>query len=156
METDQIIRASGKLCSRLFDHKPVISSEMHQFVNEFETKKAKRESRNLDATLAIAKELGQTYLPNAALLLGDNIPQMVASLEVSGRMMEKITEKQSVDAFAEERNLRRKQRDATWNSFMEELCQESNQIEEEYEDARKKVSDFYGELNNQIRTPDSP
>ena len=82
METDQIIRASGKLCSRLFDHKPVISSEMHQFVNEFETNKAKRESRNLDATLAIATELGQTYLPNAALLLGDNIPQMVASLEL--------------------------------------------------------------------------
>jgi len=155
METDQIIRESGKLCSRLFDHRPVISSEMHQFVHEFETKKAKRESQNLDATLALVTDLSQTQLPNTSLLLGDIIPKMVASLEVSTRMMEKIAEKQGVDAFAKERQLRRKRREATWNAFMEELCQESNQIEEEYEDACKKVNDFYGELNQQIRSSES-
>jgi len=154
MEMDEIIRESGKLCSRLFDHKPVVSAEIHQFLNEFETKKAKRRNRNLESTLAIAADLGQTQLPNASLLLGDHIPKLVASLEVSTRMMEKIAEKQGVDAFDEERRSRRKQREAVWNAFMEELCLESNRIEEEYEEEKKKVIDHYGELNKQIRGAD--
>ena len=69
-------------------------------------------------------------------------------------MMEKIAEKQGVDAFDEERRSRRKQREAIWNAFMEELCLESNRIEEEYEEEKKKVNDFYGELNKQIRGAD--
>jgi len=155
METEQIIRESWKLRSRLFDHKPVISSELHQFVNEFETKKAKRGSKNLDATLALVHELNQTHLPNASLLLGNNIPKILASLEVGTRMMDKITEKRGADAFAEERHLRRKRREAAWNVFMEELCQESNQIEEEYGDAKNQIRDYFGELNDQIRSPES-
>lgn len=60
----------------------MISAEIHQFVNEFETKRAKREGKNLDATLAIAKQMETSDLPNTSLLLGDNIPKLVASLEV--------------------------------------------------------------------------
>lgn len=155
METDQIIRQSGKLYSRLFDHRPVISAEIHQFVNEFETKRAKKEGKNLDATLAIAKQMETSDLPNTSLLLGDNIPKLVASLEVSSRMMEKIAEKQGVDAFEEERQKRRKQREAAWNSFMEELCVESNQIEQEYEESSKKLHEFYDDLIKQIRNSDN-
>lgn len=75
--------------------------------------------------------------------------------QVSTRMMEKIAEKQGVDAFEEERQKRRKQREAAWNSFMEELCVESNQIEQEYEESSKKLHEFYDDLNKQIRNPDN-
>ena len=82
METDAIIRDSGKLCSRLFDHRHVINPEIHQFVNEFETKKAKRENQNLDASLGAVTEMTQTQLPNTALLIDDGAPKLIGSLQV--------------------------------------------------------------------------
>ena len=82
MEMDLIVRESGKLCSRLFDHRPVISSEIHQFLNEFETKKAKSEGRGLDASLAVVTNLTQKQIPNASLLIEDHTPRLLASLEV--------------------------------------------------------------------------
>jgi len=145
-----IVRESGKLCSRLFDHRPVISSEIHQFLNEFETKKAKSEGRGLDASLAVVTNLTQKQIPNASLLIEDHTPRLLASLEVGARMMEKINEKRIVDSFSEARQARRKQREAAWNVFMEELCQESNQIEADYDQAKSRIDGFYGELNKQM------
>ena len=83
MESDAIIRDAGKVYSRLFDHRAIISPEIHQFIDEFETKPAKRENRNLNATLAIVTEMTQTQLPHAELLFDDGIPKLLGSLRVN-------------------------------------------------------------------------
>jgi len=151
METDAIIRDSGKLCSRLFDHRHVINPEIHQFVNEFETKKAKRGNQNLDASLAAVTEMTQTQLPNTALLIDDGTPKLIGSLQVGARMIERIVEKRGVDSFAGFRQAKRQERAVAWNTFMEQLCVESNEIEAEYEQSKEKTKQYYDELNQQLK-----
>lgn len=151
METDAIIRDAGKLYSRLFGHRHVISPEIHQFVNEFETKKAKREGQNLEASLDVLTDMTQTQLPNATLLIDDGTPKLIGSLKVGARMIERIVEKQGVDSFTEFRRAKRQERLATWNAFMEDLCVESNEIEAEYEQSQKEMKDYYDGLNRQIK-----
>jgi len=151
METDAIIRDSGKLCSRLFDHRHVINPEIHQFVNEFETKKAKKENQYLDASLAAVTEMTQTQLPNTALLIDDGTPKLIGSLQVGARMIERIVEKRGVDSFAGFRQAKRQERAVAWNAFMEQLCVESNEIEAEYEQSKEKTKQYYDELNQQLK-----
>jgi len=148
METDSIIRDTGKFCSRLFDHRAVIVPEIHQFINEFETRPAKREGQSLDATLAALTEMTQTQLPNSSLLIEDGTPKLLGSLRVGTRMIEKIVEKQN--SFDELSQAKKRERDAVESAFMEELCAESDRIEAEYEESKKKMKEFYENLNKQM------
>jgi len=151
MDSDAIIRDAGKVYSRLFDHRAIISPEIHQFIDEFQTKPAKRESRNLDATLAIVTEMTQTQLPHAELLFDDGIPKLLGSLRVGARMVENIVEKQSSESFDELYEAKKKERTAVENAFLEELCKESDQIEMEYEESKKKMLEHYENLNKQMQ-----
>ena len=66
-------------------------------------------------------------------------------------MIDKIAEKQSTDQFDHLRRQKRKERELAWNAFMEDLCSESNMIEEDYEDSKKKMLEFYDQLNGQMK-----
>ena len=66
-------------------------------------------------------------------------------------MVENIVEKQSSESFDELYEAKKKERTAVENAFLEELCQESDQIEMEYEESKKKMLEHYENLNKQMQ-----
>lgn len=151
METENLIRQCCKLHSRLFNHRPFISTEIHLMCSEFETKRNDREVRNLNGCLTSLAHVCDQQIPATALLLRDHVPGVVGSVSVASRMMEKVAEKQENNPLKEVMARRQQQRMTAWNVYMEGLCEESHQIERDYEEGKQRIDAFYQELEKDLK-----
>jgi len=150
IESETVVADATKVYSRLFDHRAIIGSEIHQFVEEFEVKPSKKRQLGLEKIMQLTSELNDQKLKDTSMLIDAHVPNLVAAVEVATKMVEKIGEKQQMDHFSSRRDVAKLCQEVAWNEFCESLCDVSDMIEAEYEDGRQKIIDFYKDLESQM------
>jgi hypothetical protein len=151
IESETVVADATKVYSRLFDHRAIIGSEIHQFVEEFEVKPSKKRQLGLEKIMQLTSELNDPKLKDTSMLIDAHVPSLVAAVEVATKMTEKIGEKHQMDHFrSKSRDVAKICQEVAWNEFCESLCDVSEMIEAEYEDGRQKIIDFYKDLESQM------
>uniref|UniRef100_A0ABD2XJS7 Biogenesis of lysosome-related organelles complex 1 subunit 5 n=1 Tax=Trichogramma kaykai TaxID=54128 RepID=A0ABD2XJS7_9HYME len=90
-----IIKDTGEIWTRLFDHRPFIQGEVTFFLREFQDRRDDREVCRLFKILEYSTELGQNRLDRAETLGDQHLPSLKANLDVALSMCECVLQKEN-------------------------------------------------------------
>jgi len=133
--------------SKLFNHKPVVQTEVKNFVREFEEKRGDREVDAVFSSLERVSELRDIGLPGLTEHLTGTAPtELLANLAVSESMFSRILEQEDSKEVEKTLAASREARQRDWEIFLQETqarCTRGDKSFREQEEAiRKKYQDL--------------
>ncbi|KAF7993361.1 hypothetical protein HCN44_007864 [Aphidius gifuensis] len=146
-----VIKDTGVIWSRLFDHRPFVHGEISYFVREFEEKRGDREVERLFKILEYSSELDQSQIDRAEQLGDCYLPSLKANTDVALSMCERILEREnkfdSDIELADKRETRKKQ----WEQFMNHMSEKCRQVDETFTEKEEKLTEFYIDLEKKLQ-----
>ncbi|KAJ8686781.1 hypothetical protein QAD02_022575 [Eretmocerus hayati] len=145
-----IVKDTGEIWSRLFDHRPFIQGEITFFLREFQDKRDDREVARLFKILEYSSELGQNHLDRAEQLGDDHLPSLKANVDVALSMCECVLQKE--DQFNSDNRLEknRQVRKEEWEKFVSDISEKCEKVDQEFLSKEQELKDFYADLETKL------
>ncbi|XP_011345555.1 biogenesis of lysosome-related organelles complex 1 subunit 5 isoform X2 [Ooceraea biroi] len=150
-----IIKDTGEVWSRLFDHRPFVQGEITFFLREFEEKRADKEKRVdreverlfkiLEYTTELKDELDRTEQ------LGDcHLPSLKANADVALSMCNRVLQREenfdSDSVLSKNRSLRRKE----WERFINDISDKCQKVDQTFQEKETEIREFYVDLEKKL------
>lgn len=147
MSSHSGFEAALDIHSKLFNHKPVVQTEVKNFIREFEEKRGDREVDAVFSSLERVSELRDIGLPGLTEYLTGTAPtELLANLAVSESMFSRILEQEDSKEVEKTLAASREARQRDWEIFLQETqarCTRGDKSFREQEEAiRKKYQDL--------------
>lgn len=146
-----VIKDTGVIWSRLFDHRPFVHGEISYFVREFEEKRGDREVERLFKILEYSSELEQSQIDRAEQLGDCHLPSLKANTDVALSMCERILERENKFNSDIELADKRKERKKQWEQFMNDMSDRCRQVDETFLEKEEKLTEFYIDLEKKLQ-----
>jgi len=150
MADDQIFKEIGEIYARLFDHRPILQGEINYFISEFETKRKYREETRMQKSLEYVREISEKLTTDSKIHLDENLPKITANFNTATEMVNMLLEREDETANSEKYTEQKSDRTKDWTEFMDIMCDKSAQVDREYEDEIKRVTDYYRDLEEKL------
>ncbi|XP_076238859.1 biogenesis of lysosome-related organelles complex 1 subunit 5 [Calliopsis andreniformis] len=145
-----IVKDTGEIWSRLFDHRPFIQGEITFFLREFQERRGDREVERLFKILEYSTELKENQLDRTEQLGDCHLPSLKANVDVALSMCEKVLQREqdfdSDKALQENRELRKLE----WERFVNDMSDKCEKVNQTFEDKEKEIREFYVDLERKL------
>ncbi|XP_046382953.1 biogenesis of lysosome-related organelles complex 1 subunit 5 [Ischnura elegans] len=146
-----VVKDTGELWTRLFDHGPFLQGEIKYFLKEFEERRADREVEKIFQILERVTEIKETQIDRLKLSSDVHLPTLNANLEVAVGMCNRILEKE--EEYCPDKALanNRERRKAEWESFVEDITQKCSKVEATFGEKEKEMREYYEQLGQKLQ-----
>ncbi|XP_031839687.1 biogenesis of lysosome-related organelles complex 1 subunit 5 [Nomia melanderi] len=145
-----IIKDTGEIWSRLFDHRPFIQGEITFFLREFQEKRNDREVERLFKILEYSTELKENQLDRTEQLGDCHLPSLKANVDVALSMCERVLQREQnfdIDKALEEN---RKIRKLEWEKFVNDMSEKCEKVNQTFEEKEDEIKEFYTDLEKKL------
>ncbi|XP_014673557.1 PREDICTED: biogenesis of lysosome-related organelles complex 1 subunit 5-like [Priapulus caudatus] len=148
---ENIVKDTGEIYSRLFDHRPVIQAEIKYFVREFETKRNDREEKSrpikevhncILQTQACAEDIASAAV---------DIPSLTERIRLLAGECRHLGAQQYRVTPPEEQRQQQERRACEWRKFREDMEQWQTQLEQQSIEEEKKFRQYYADLEDKLK-----
>ncbi|XP_012347643.1 biogenesis of lysosome-related organelles complex 1 subunit 5 isoform X2 [Apis florea] len=145
-----IIKDTGEIWSRLFDHRPFIQGEITFFLREFQEKRDDREVERLFKILEYSTDLKESQLDRTEQLGDCHLPSLKANVDVALSMCERVLQKeQDFDSdIALQTN--REARKVEWEKFVNDMSEKCEKVNQTFEEKENEIKEFYIDLERKL------
>ncbi|XP_043789408.1 biogenesis of lysosome-related organelles complex 1 subunit 5 [Apis laboriosa] len=145
-----IIKDTGEIWSRLFDHRPFIQGEITFFLREFQEKRDDREVERLFKILEYSTDLKESQLDRTEQLGDCHLPSLKANVDVALSMCERVLQKeQDFDSdIALQAN--REARKIEWEKFVNDMSEKCEKVNQTFEEKENEIKEFYIDLERKL------
>ncbi|XP_012167057.1 biogenesis of lysosome-related organelles complex 1 subunit 5-like isoform X2 [Bombus vosnesenskii] len=145
-----IIRDTGEIWSRLFDHRPFIQGEITFFLREFQEKRDDREVERLFKILEYSTDLKESQLDRTEQLGDCHLPSLKANVDVALSMCERVLQReQNFDsdiALLENREIRKLE----WEKFVNDMSENCEKVNQTFQEKENEIKEFYIDLERKL------
>ncbi|XP_060813857.1 biogenesis of lysosome-related organelles complex 1 subunit 5 [Bombus pascuorum] len=145
-----IIRDTGEIWSRLFDHRPFIQGEITFFLREFQEKRDDREVERLFKILEYSTDLKESQLDRTEQLGDCHLPSLKANVDVALSMCERVLQReQNFDsdiALLENREIRKSE----WEKFVNDMSEKCEKVNQTFQEKENEIKEFYIDLERKL------
>ncbi|XP_053974091.1 biogenesis of lysosome-related organelles complex 1 subunit 5 [Hylaeus volcanicus] len=145
-----IIKDTGEIWSRLFDHRPFTQGEISFFLREFQEKRGDREVERLFKILEYSTELKENELDRTEQLGDCHLPSLKANVDVALSMCEKVLQREhnfDIDiALQENREIRKFE----WEKFVNDMSKKCEKVNNIFEEKENEIKEFYDDLERKL------
>ncbi|XP_012284858.1 biogenesis of lysosome-related organelles complex 1 subunit 5 [Orussus abietinus] len=145
-----IIKDTGEIWSRLFDHRPFVQGEITFFLREFQDKRNDREVQHLFKILEFSTELGQNQLDRVEQLGDCHLPSLKANVDVALSMCERVLQREEEFDSETKLNEKRELRKAEWQKFINDMSEKCQKVDETFQEKEKELEEFYADLERKL------
>ncbi|XP_078036613.1 biogenesis of lysosome-related organelles complex 1 subunit 5 [Augochlora pura] len=145
-----IIKDTGEIWSRLFDHRPFIQGEITFFLREFQEKRGDREVERLFKILEYSTELKENQLDRTEQLGDCHLPSLKANVDVALSMCEKVLQTEQsfdIDKALEDN---RKGRKLEWETFVNDMSEKCEKVNQTFEEKKDEIKEYYVDLERKL------
>ncbi|CAK9807106.1 Biogenesis of lysosome-related organelles complex 1 subunit 5 [Anthophora plagiata] len=145
-----IIKDTGEIWSRLFDHRPFIQGEISFFLREFQDKRGDREVERLFKILEYSTELKESQHDRTEQLGDCHLPSLKANVDVALSMCERVLQREQ--DFDSDRVLQenRKIRKLEWEKFVNDMSEKCEKVNQTFEEKENEIREFYIDLEKKL------
>ncbi|OAD54111.1 Protein Muted like protein [Eufriesea mexicana] len=145
-----IIKDTGEIWSRLFDHRPFIQGEITFFLREFQEKRGDREVERLFKILEYSTELKENQLDRTEQLGDCHLPSLKANVDVALSMCERVLQREqdfdSDIALQENREIRKLE----WEKFVNDMSEKCKKVNQTFEEKENEIKEFYIDIEEKL------
>lgn len=145
-----LIKDTGEIWSRLFDHRPFVQGEITFFLREFEEKRADREVERLFKILEYSTELKESQLDRTEQLGDCHLPSLKANVDVALSMCSRVLQREenfdSDSVLNENRLARRKE----WEKFINDMSDKCQRVDQTFQEKENEIQEFYVDLEKKL------
>ncbi|CAL7939819.1 biogenesis of lysosome-related organelles complex 1 subunit 5 [Xylocopa sonorina] len=145
-----IIKDTGEIWSRLFDHRPFVQGEITFFLREFQEKRDDREVERLFKILEYSTELKESQLDRTEQLGDCHLPSLKANVDVALSMCERVLQREqdfdSDIALQENREIRKQE----WEKFVNDMSDKCEKVNQTFEEKENEIKEFYIDLERKL------
>ncbi|XP_014205606.1 biogenesis of lysosome-related organelles complex 1 subunit 5 [Copidosoma floridanum] len=145
-----IIKDTGEIWSRLFDHRPFVHGEVTFFLREFQDRRDDREVSRLFKSLEYSSELGQSQLDRALQLGDEHLPSLKVNVDVAISMCESVLQKECKFDSTSKLEKNRGTRKSEWEKFINDMTDKCAKVDEEFLIKEKELQGFYADLEEKL------
>lgn len=145
-----IVKDTGEIWARLFDHRPFLSGEIKFILREFEEKRSDREVEKLFNILEYVTEIRDTQIERVKLISDIHLPTLNANLEVALSMCNRIFEREEAHRSSTSLIAKQEIRKAEWENFIEDMTHRCSKIDAAFDDKGKELKEFYADLEKKL------
>ncbi|XP_049858027.1 biogenesis of lysosome-related organelles complex 1 subunit 5 [Schistocerca gregaria] len=145
-----IIKDTGELWTRLFDHRPFLNGEIKFVLREFEEKRSDGEVEKLFKILECVSEIKDTQIERVKLASDIHLPNLNGNLEVAVSMCNGILEKEQKHRSDTTLEAKREIRKAEWENFIEDMAQKCAKVDTTFQEKEQELKDFYLDLEKKL------
>ncbi|XP_076683354.1 biogenesis of lysosome-related organelles complex 1 subunit 5 [Andrena cerasifolii] len=145
-----VIKDTGEIWSRLFDHRPFIQGEITFFLREFQEKRGDREVEHLFKILEYSTELKENQLDRTEQLGDCHLPSLKANVDVALSMCERVLQREQdfdSDGALQENRERRK---LEWEKFVNDMSEKCAKVNQTFEEKEEEIKEFYMDLERKL------
>ncbi|XP_076656609.1 biogenesis of lysosome-related organelles complex 1 subunit 5 [Halictus rubicundus] len=145
-----IIKDTGEIWSRLFDHRPFIQGEITFFLREFQEKRGDREVERLFKILEYSTELKENQLDRTEQLGDCHLPSLKANVDVALSMCERVLQREQsfdIDKALEEN---RKVRKLEWEKFVNDMSEKCEKVNQTFDEKEDEIKEYYTDLERKL------
>ncbi|XP_033333017.1 biogenesis of lysosome-related organelles complex 1 subunit 5 isoform X2 [Megalopta genalis] len=145
-----IIKDTGEIWSRLFDHRPFIQGEITFFLREFQEKRGDREVERLFKILEYSTELKENQLDRTEQLGDCHLPSLKANVDVALSMCERVLQREQdfdIDKTLEDN---RKIRKLEWEKFVNDMSEKCEKVNQTFEEKEDEIKEYYTDLEKKL------
>lgn len=145
-----IIKDTGEIWSRLFDHRPFVQGEITFFLREFQERRKDSEVEKLFKILEYSTELKESQLIRTEQLGDCHLPSLKANVDVAVSMCERVLQKE--EEFDSDKALQRNRetRKLEWERFINEMSEKCEKVNQTFEEKENEIKDFYTDLERKL------
>ncbi|CAK9833859.1 Biogenesis of lysosome-related organelles complex 1 subunit 5 [Anthophora retusa] len=145
-----IIKDTGEIWSRLFDHRPFIQGEISFFLREFQDKRGDREVERLFKILEYSTELKESQHDRTEQLGDCHLPSLKANVDVALSMCERVLQREQ--DFDSDRVLQenREIRKLEWEKFVNDMSEKCEKVNQTFEEKENEIREFYIDLEKKL------
>lgn len=145
-----IVKDTGEIWSRLFDHRPFVQGEITFFLREFQEKRGDREVERLFKILEYSTELKESQLDRTEQLGDCHLPSLKANVDVALSMCERVLQREqnfdSDKALRQNRELRK----VEWEAFVNDMSEKCEKVNQTFEEKENEIKEFYVDLEKKL------
>ncbi|KOC61362.1 Protein Muted [Habropoda laboriosa] len=145
-----IIKDTGEIWSRLFDHRPFIQGEVSFFLREFQDKRGDREVERLFKILEYSTDLKESQHDRTEQLGDCHLPSLKANVDVALSMCERVLQREqdfdSDRVLQENRELRKLE----WEKFVNDMSEKCEKVNQTFEEKENEIREFYIDLEKKL------
>ncbi|XP_014472526.1 PREDICTED: biogenesis of lysosome-related organelles complex 1 subunit 5 [Dinoponera quadriceps] len=145
-----IIKDTGEIWSRLFDHRPFVQGEITFFLREFQDKRNDREVERLFKILEYATELKESQLDRTEQLGDCHLPSLKANVDVALSMCNRVLQREedfdSDSALNGNRLIRRNE----WEKFVNDMSDKCQKVDRTFQEKENEIQEFYVDLEKKL------
>ncbi|KAK7789587.1 hypothetical protein R5R35_009953 [Gryllus longicercus] len=145
-----VVKDTGEIWARLFDHRPFLSGEIKFVLNEYEEKRSDREVERLFRILEHVTEIKETQIERVKLVSDIHLPTLNANLEVAVSMCNRILEKEENHRLNTTLIAKQEIRKTEWENFIEDMTHKCGKIDTAFEEKEKELREFYFDLEKKL------
>lgn len=145
-----IIKDTGEIWTRLFDHRPFVQGEITFFLREFQEKRADREVEHLFKILEYATELKESQLDRIEQLGDCHLPSLKANVDVALSMCNNVLQREEnfdTDNVLSENRLMRKRE---WENFVNDMNDKCKKVDQTFQEKENEIQEFYVDLEKKL------
>ncbi|XP_076173364.1 biogenesis of lysosome-related organelles complex 1 subunit 5 [Ptiloglossa arizonensis] len=145
-----IIKDTGEIWSRLFDHRPFTQGEITFFLREFQEKRGDREVERLFKILEYSTELKENQLDRTEQLGDCHLPSLKVNVIVALSMCKRVLERE--DNFDSDKALEenRQKRKLEWEKFVNDMSEKCEKVNHTFEGKENEIKEFYDDLERKL------
>ncbi|XP_012235867.1 biogenesis of lysosome-related organelles complex 1 subunit 5 [Linepithema humile] len=145
-----IIKDTGEIWSRLFDHRPFVQGEITFFLREFQEKRADREVERLFKILEYTTELKESQLDRTEQLGDCHLPSLKANVDVALSMCNRVLQRE--ENFVSDNALRQNRliRKVEWEKFINDMSDKCQEVDQTFQQKENEIQDFYIDLEKKL------
>nr|CAD7399393.1 unnamed protein product [Timema cristinae] len=129
-----IIKDTGEIWTRLFDHRPFLNGEIKFFLKEFEEKRSDREVERIFQIFEKVTEIKDTQVDRVQLSADAHLATLSANLEVAVSMCDRILEKEQGQQMNPALLDKRESRKLEWQHFIEDMTSKCAKVDTTFEE----------------------
>ncbi|KAG5325173.1 BL1S5 protein, partial [Pseudoatta argentina] len=144
-----VIKDTGEIWGRLFDHRPFIQGEVTFFLREFQEKRSDREVERLFKILEYTTELKESQLDRTEQLGDCHLPSLKANVDVALSMCNRVLQREEnfdSDVLSENRLLRKKE----WERFINDMSNKCEKVDQTFQEKENGIQEFYVDLEQKL------
>ncbi|KAG6801292.1 biogenesis of lysosome-related organelles complex 1 subunit 5 [Apis cerana] len=145
-----IIKDTGEIWSRLFDHRPFIQGEITFFLREFQEKRDDREVERLFKILEYSTDLKESQLDRTEQLGDCHLPSLKANVDVALSMCERVLQKEQDFDSDVALQANREARKVEWEKFVNDMSEKCEKVNQTFEEKENEIKEFYIDLERKL------
>ncbi|XP_012267635.2 biogenesis of lysosome-related organelles complex 1 subunit 5 [Athalia rosae] len=145
-----IVKDTGEIWSRLFNHRPFVQGEISYFLREFEERREDREVERLFKILEYSTELGQSQFDRTEQLGDCHLPSLKANLDVALSMCQRVLEQEEKTENDKKLQVNRETRKSQWQKFINDMSSKCEKVDKTFEEKEEELRGFYQDLEEKL------